>query len=94
MWCGTIALMEENLSEKLHTAIANVLGEHAGTLVNKWVLVVESVQDEGRMCAYISSEGLMTWEVIGMAEATSEYARAQLTLDYMSMVDDDEEDNE
>lgn len=87
---GTV---DDNLSEKLHAAIAQVLGEDDGTLVNKWVLVVESVHDAGRVCAYLSSEGMMTWEVIGMTEAASEYARAQLTMDYAAMIDDLDDDD-
>lgn len=81
--------MDENLTEKLHSAISDVLGEHSGALVNKWLLVVETVHDDGRMSSYIGSEGLMTWEVIGLAETASHYARTQLTMDY-EIVDDDE----
>jgi hypothetical protein len=84
--------MDEQITEALDAAIRDVIGKD-GSLVNKWVVVVDTLRPEGRACAYLASDDMMSWEVIGMAEAASEYARLQLVeAEIESLLDEEDED--
>ena len=87
-----------NLTDVLHEAITNALKDmDGGAVVTRWVLSVERYTGDGRSIAHVAAPDMHSWEVIGMAEMASEYARVQATaglLDEMyadTEFDDDED---
>lgn len=86
--------MDDETNARLDAAIREVIGAD-GSLVNKWVVVVDTLRADGRACAYLASDDMMAWEVIGMAEAASEYARLQLAeaeIEFLDVDGDDDDD--
>lgn len=51
--------------EKIHKALCEIFGENE-TLVNRWILVVETVDEDGKDMDFVSSDYMETWESIGL----------------------------
>lgn len=86
----------DGLAELLHAAISQVFEDREGNMVNRWVLGVELIRDDGvRGNTFLASEDMRPWEVIGMHETGSEYARMIMTTEYMELMyeSDEEEEN-
>lgn len=78
--------------ELFHSALSEVLASLSdkGILLSRWVLVFESISEEGKAVSLVRSPGTENWEALGMASAATELLKG--TIGFIS-VDDDEEDD-
>lgn len=51
--------------EQIHKALADINAQR-GALVNRWVLVIETLDEDGKDIDFISSDSIETWEAIGL----------------------------
>lgn len=84
--------IDPEVGYKIHEAIASALHDEAdGGILNRWVLMTEhSLLEGGSSLAYITSAGLGTWEVLGMAETVKILAKENL----LSMYDEEDDEDE
>lgn len=88
-----------NLAGLLNDAISSVIADlGGGAIVTRWVLSVERFTSDGeRSTAHIAADGMQSWEVVGMCEMASEYARVHASAGlieemYSDLDDNDDED--
>lgn len=83
--------IDPKISYEIHEALSEIFHDSDNpALLNRWILMSESIFEGGTSVAYITSPGLSTWEVLGMVEATKIVARANMETMYAE--DDDEEE--
>lgn len=91
---------EPDLVSRIHGALSEIFAEleDGDVLLNRWVLIVDSVESGGRACHYLASEGTATWEVAGLANAAKTYADTQMSEGFIEHLigelngDDDDDD--
>ena len=88
---------ELELTEKMHAAISEALKDtDGGAIVTRWVLSVERYTADGKSVAFIAAPDMQQWEVIGMSEMASEFARIQASAGFLDDIyadlDDEDED--
>jgi hypothetical protein len=72
--------------QKFEAAISDAL---AGTLVTRWVVVTELIEQDGERAIYVSSsDDSRTWDIIGMLDYALTRERAAAAYDLMSDADD------
>lgn len=75
---------EIDYSEAVQQVLAELFRQgERGAIVTRWVLTVERYTDEGRATAYLAAPDMQSWEVVGMSEMASEYARVQASVGMM-----------
>lgn len=80
--------LDLQLSYDIHEALSTVLhDEESPGILNRWILMAETLFEGGSSVAYITSPNLSNWEVLGMVQATKVIAENNLLAGY-----EDEED--
>jgi hypothetical protein len=58
----------EQLTDRVQSALSEVMYAHDKSMPVRWVLVVECMEEDGRTTMSMGqSHGLASWEIIGMA---------------------------
>lgn len=59
----------DRVSEKIHVALSDIIREEGPNMVDKWICLVEVIDDEGARSLWSNcSEGLSMWDRLGMIE--------------------------
>lgn len=70
----------ENLEELFHAvlsgAIASAIDDRM--LLSRWVLVFETLEEDGKSVSLLHSPDTETWEVLGMASAATELLKGEI----------------
>lgn len=67
---------------------------HPGSLFVKGILIVESATPDGRTLRYQTSTPISEWEILGMIECVKQQLNAQGVIEYLTVPDDEDEDDE
>lgn len=79
--------------EKIDRALREIFGDE-GALVNKWVLITESLPEHGKDLDCTSNEDMESWECLGLLRAVQIVVEDQLLSESYgaSHMMDDEDD--
>lgn len=68
----------EAIPEAMNTAIRDVIAQHEGGMVTKWVALVETADATGEVGLWpLAGEGTKSWEVVGMLQHAMHLQLAQ-----------------
>lgn len=67
---------------------------YPGSLFVKGILIVESATPDGRTLRYQTSDPMSDWEALGMLESVKQQLNAQNVVEYLTIPDNDDEEDD
>lgn len=94
--------MSEQENESRPVQIQNALSEiygKDGELLSRWVLISESLSEDGREMEYVTSENLQSWEGLGLIRAVDailadDVVATAMSVNYKAFNSDEEDDED
>ena len=83
---------EIDVEELFHIALSQVLSQvtDKGILLSRWLIVFESISEDGKAVSLVRSPNTENWEALGMAAAATELLKG--TIGFLHMEDDEDDD--
>lgn len=72
----------DKIRDKVAAALADAVSEQEASVVSRWVVMVELIDDEGPGLVKVSSDGTPSWVAIGMLSAGLSLYQGQAYADF------------